>query len=98
MSSEANAVKRATLHRIDRDTAEMIAHDFDAARKKWLAETENDEERVLREESDFLRYENSEGKYADFHGLRHTFIRKRSTLDRNSLPVSTRRSPSDTDL
>ncbi len=31
-------------------------------------------ERKRREKSDFLRYKNSKGLYADFHAMRHTFI------------------------
>ncbi|MGL4942255.1 MAG: hypothetical protein ACRC46_03580 [Thermoguttaceae bacterium] len=62
----------------DRRTSEMIAFDLAAAHKKWIAEADTEKERREREDSDFLRYENSEGKFADFHGLRHTFIRKRA--------------------
>jgi integrase len=59
---------------VERDTAAMIGHDLATARKKWVAEGETEKERREREDSDFLRYRNSEGKFADFHGLRHTFI------------------------
>ncbi|MGL4594608.1 MAG: tyrosine-type recombinase/integrase [Thermoguttaceae bacterium] len=59
---------------VDRDTAAMIEHDLATARKKWIAEADTEEEQQMREQSDFLRYCNSEGKFADFHGLRHTFI------------------------
>jgi integrase len=59
---------------VERDTAAMIEYDLTTARKKWIAEVESEKERREREDSDFLRYRNSEGKFADFHGLRHTFI------------------------
>ncbi|MGL6196867.1 MAG: tyrosine-type recombinase/integrase [Thermoguttaceae bacterium] len=59
---------------VERDTAAMIEHDLATARKKWIAEAETEKEQREREDSDFLRYRNSEGKFADFHGLRHTFI------------------------
>jgi len=42
--------------------------DLAAARRAWLNETDSDES------SDFLLYKDSDGKYADFHALRHTFI------------------------
>lgn len=52
----------------------MIAHDLRAARNAWVDEAETEDERERREESDFLRYRDSDGKCADFQGLRHTFI------------------------
>ena len=48
--------------------------DLDAARKAWLQAVSSDEERAAREQSDFLRYEDSAGLFADFHALRHTFL------------------------
>lgn len=59
---------------VDRNTAEMIAFDLNAARSFWIAESETPEEEKKRIESDFLKYKDSQGKFADFHGLRHTFI------------------------
>ncbi len=59
---------------VDRNTAEMIAYDLAAARNFWIAESQTPEEEKKREESDFLKYKDSQGKFADFHGLRHTFI------------------------
>ncbi|NQT38795.1 MAG: tyrosine-type recombinase/integrase [Planctomycetes bacterium] len=56
----------------DRRTAKMMAEDLAAARRKWLAESNGD--RVKREKSDFLKYVDSQGRYADFHSNRHTFI------------------------
>jgi len=38
----------------------------------WLAES--DEQRAGREKSNFLRYVDSQGRYAEFHSNRHTFI------------------------
>jgi len=58
----------------DRKTSDMISFDLAAARRAWLAETTDDAEREARQESDFLKYEDSQGKFADFHALRHTFI------------------------
>jgi len=52
----------------------MIRKDLHEARENWLKEARNDDERAEREASDFLVYQDREGRYADFHGLRHTFI------------------------
>ncbi len=57
-----------------RDTAKMMRRDLAAARSKWIAETDDPEERKRRESSDFLQYQNSAGLFADFHANRHTFI------------------------
>ncbi len=59
---------------VDRKTSDMIKRDLDSARRFWIAETDDPEERRRREESEFLVYENKAGLFADFHGLRHTFI------------------------
>ena len=58
----------------DRDTSHMMMFDLAAARRAWLAEAKDDAERETRQASDFLKYEDSQGKFADFHALRHTFI------------------------
>jgi integrase/recombinase XerD len=75
---------------IDRRTSKMMRADVSAARRAWIAEprvaaddlppgsqSERSalvEEVKRREASDFLLYKDSDGKYADFHALRHTFI------------------------
>ncbi len=48
--------------------------DLAAARKVWLQEAETDPGRVEREKSDFLKYKDYQGRFADFHANRHTFI------------------------
>ncbi|MDO5566492.1 MAG: site-specific integrase [Planctomycetia bacterium] len=58
----------------DRRTAHMIAYDLNSARHFWIEEADTEEEKHKREQSDFLMYKDSHGKFADFHGLRHTFI------------------------
>ena len=58
----------------ERDGAALLEFDLGAARTFWIAESETEEEEKRREASDFLRYKNFDGKYADFHCLRHTFI------------------------
>ncbi|MGL6194101.1 MAG: tyrosine-type recombinase/integrase [Thermoguttaceae bacterium] len=60
--------------------------DLDTARKKWIAEAETVSEQADREQSDFLYYCNSKGKYADFHRLRHTFS---SDLGKAGVPPKT---------
>jgi integrase/recombinase XerD len=37
-------------------------------------EAKTDEERKHREESDFLCFQSRDGRFADFHSLRHFFI------------------------
>ncbi|MDO5554518.1 MAG: site-specific integrase, partial [Planctomycetia bacterium] len=58
----------------DRRTALMIAYDLDSARKFWIEEADSPEVKTKRQQSDFLKYQDSQGRFADFHGLRHTFI------------------------
>jgi integrase len=55
-------------------TAEMLKKDLAAARSAWITESPNAEERQRREHSTFLKYQNDQGRYADFHALRKTFI------------------------
>jgi len=54
--------------------AEMIRLDLEDARQIWLADAQNAEERARRKQSDFLAYRDADGRVADFHALRHTFI------------------------
>ncbi|MCL2306530.1 MAG: tyrosine-type recombinase/integrase, partial [Planctomycetaceae bacterium] len=58
----------------ERKTAKMIERDLASAREVWINESNSVTECESREESDFLKYVDSHGKFADFHGLRHTFI------------------------
>ena len=58
----------------DRKTSDMIKFDLAAARRFWIDETDDERERAIRTASDFLAYKNKDGLFADFHGLRHTFI------------------------
>jgi integrase len=74
---------------VDRRTAKMMRVDLKAARKKWIAEAKKPEEKAEREQSDFLKYQDSRGLFADFHSNRHTFI---TNLER--VGVSPRRAQS----
>ncbi|MCL2120159.1 MAG: tyrosine-type recombinase/integrase [Planctomycetaceae bacterium] len=58
----------------DRKTSAMLEFDLASARRFWIAETDDPVEKRRREESEFLLYRNKAGLFADFHGLRHTFI------------------------
>ncbi len=59
---------------IDRRTSEMMLQDLRAARNIWIEEADSEKERRRREVSDFLKYRDSQGRYTDFHSLRHTFV------------------------
>ncbi len=58
----------------DRPTSKMFQRDLASARKIWIGEAKDDAEHGQREKSDFLRYKDSKGRFADFHPLRHTFV------------------------
>jgi len=59
---------------VDRRTSKMMKADLKVARKKWIEEAKNPHEKKDRERSDFLKYQNDLGLFADFHSNRHTFI------------------------
>jgi len=58
----------------ERKTHKMMQRDLKAARTAWIDDAPNPVDRKQRKESDFLRYRDSNGRYADFHANRHTFI------------------------
>ena len=53
---------------------EMMGRDLAEARDAWLGGAADAAERGRRAASDFLAYRDGDGRYADFHSLRHTFI------------------------
>jgi len=59
---------------VERKTSKMMRLDLEAARNQWIDEVKTAEEKADRERTDFLKYEDSRGKFADFHANRHTFI------------------------
>lgn len=67
---------------MERKTHKMTRLDIKAARIAWIEETKVPEERKAREESDFLKYQNDDGLFADFHSNRHLFI---TSLERAGL-------------
>jgi integrase len=54
------------------NVARMFRADLADARQAWLESTKDPEERLRREQSDFLQAVNHDGAKADFHALRHT--------------------------
>jgi integrase len=57
-----------------RQAAVMIRADLGEARGAWLSEAQDARQRAEHEGSDFLAYVDAEGRYGDFHALRHSFI------------------------
>lgn len=57
-----------------RQTAKMMRRDLEHARKLWIADAGDEEERLARAKEDCLNYCNEDGLFADFHANRHTFI------------------------
>ncbi len=66
----------------ERKTCKMMRTDLSAAREKWIAEAKTSAETKRRKDSDFLKYRNAAGAFADFHSNRHTFI---TTLERSGV-------------
>jgi integrase len=52
----------------------LIRGDLKEARKKWLQSFQDARQRAEAERSDFLVYQDAEGRFADFHSLRHGYI------------------------
>jgi len=58
----------------ERKTHKMMRRDLEAARKKWIKEAKTETEKGAREKTDFLKYCDDSGLFADFHSHRHVFI------------------------
>jgi hypothetical protein len=52
----------------------MIRGDLAAARETWLQSCQDERQRDEMAQGDFLAYRDQEGRYIDFHALRHSFI------------------------
>jgi hypothetical protein len=52
----------------------MIRLDLAEARKTWLQSFQDARQLAEADQSDFLAYCDAEGRYADFHALRHSCI------------------------
>jgi len=66
----------------ERKTNKMMRLDLEAARVAWLDDAKTPEEREAREKSDFLKYQDDSGLFADFHSNRDLFI---TSLERAGL-------------
>ena len=87
------------LFPLPHNTSKMLQRDLAAARSSWNAEALTDTEKERRNASDFLRYQDTTGRVADFHALRHTYIsglvasnasvKTAQELARHSTPVLT---------
>ena len=61
--------------RMPGDTARMMRKDLASARAAWLEEVKGDQAKLeRRQESSFLMYQDHDGRFADFHAARHTYI------------------------
>ena len=58
----------------NKKAASVLRADLDAARSVWIEEASDADERAERERSDFLRYQDSQGRYADFHAMRVAYV------------------------
>ena len=59
---------------VEQKTSKMMKNDLQSARMGWIAAAESADEQRRREQSDFLKYRDANGCFADFHANRHTFI------------------------
>jgi hypothetical protein len=66
----------------ERKTHKTRERDLDAARQKWVEQAKTDAEKETREKSDFLKYQDDNGLFADFPSNRHLFI---TSLERANL-------------
>ena len=57
-----------------KSASKFLQSDLTAARSEWLKTAESDEEREAMGKTDFLSYRDDDGRQADFHALRHTFL------------------------
>jgi len=73
----------------ERKTALMMRVDLEAARKVWLDEAADADDRAEREKSDVLAYKDHRGRFADFHANRHTFITNLGRAGVNAKTVQT---------
>jgi len=71
--------------------AKLVKADLKAARDAWIKEAGRDEEERRRRDADteFLAYEDAEGRVADFHSLRHRYITELAAAGVNPKVVQT---------
>ncbi len=95
----AGRPRNEQLFRLPHNTAKMFRRDLEAARAAWIEAARSDSERQQREQSDFLKYLDADGRVVDFHSQRHTYIsgivaggasvKTAQELARHSTPVLT---------
>jgi len=69
------ATDQRVFARMPGDTARMMRKDLASARAAWLEEVKGDQAKLeRRQESSFLMYQDHDGRFADFHAARHTYI------------------------
>lgn len=56
------------------NVSDLLAFDLEAARQQWIKESKTEKERQIRNDSDYLKYRSRDGRYSDFHSLRHRYI------------------------
>lgn len=69
-----------------RKTSKMMRKDLELAREQWIKEGKSEAECARRAASGFLKYEDEDGLFADFHANRHSFV---SNLARAGVPLTT---------
>ena len=69
-----------------RRASKFMKQDLETARAAWMDDAKTESARCDREQSDFLCYRNHDGKQADFHALRHTYL---SRLGRSGASLRT---------
>ncbi len=52
----------------------MLQYDLASARTIWISEAKTKKECEKHEATDFLKHQDPQGRFADFHALRHTFF------------------------
>ncbi len=57
-----------------RRASKFIRHDLETARTAWINDAKTNAERNERDQSDVLCYRDHDGRQADFHALRHTYL------------------------
>ncbi len=62
-------------------TAKMVRADLADARAAWIKAAKTDKERLQREQSHFLAYQDAAGRRFDFHALRHQFASDLAAAD-----------------
>ena len=74
------ALTRCVPNEINAASAKMIRGDLKEARKTWLKSFPDARQRTEADQTDYLAYVDVEGRYADFHSMRHFYISANADL------------------